>query len=88
MRKLTYFCIFNISIEMNRFDRKRQWPAIYKINICPSFSYVRVSYQSNQTKPNASIFHGATAYLTSITQLLGTTVGHHVLTLVVKLSGT
>ena len=37
-------------------------------------NYIRVGFQSNRMQLNTSILHGATAYLTSITQLLGNTI--------------
>ena len=45
------------------------------IIFCQPFpNYVRVGFQSNRMQLNTSILHGATAYLTSTTQLLGNTI--------------
>ena len=43
------------------------------ISVYPFPNYVRVGFQSNRMQLNISVLHGATAYLTSATQLLGRT---------------
>ena len=45
------------------------------IIICLAFSQLCwVGFQSNRMQLNTSVLHGATAYLTSTTQLLGNTI--------------
>ena len=40
----------------------------------PFLNYFGVSFQSNRLQLNTSVLHGATAYLTSTTQLVGNTI--------------